>query len=95
MKNSGTVSLYIAVTPKRWHATRAYRTLLAMNRLSQFEHKGYALGGVHPGVVADFVLNLSFASVQEKEEYENTDVFPYLLKKLKRYSKRDQLKVLN
>ena len=95
MKGPGTISLYIAVTPKRWHVARAYRTLLVMNRLSQFEHKGYALGVVHPGVAADLVLNLNFASVQEKEEYENTNLFPYLLKKLKRYSKRDQLKVLN
>ncbi len=95
MKSSGTVSLYIALSPKRWHVARAYRTLQAMNRLSQFEHKGYALGGVHPGLAADFVLNLNFASVREKEDYENTNMFPYLLKKLRRYSKRDKFKVLS
>lgn len=69
---------------------------MAMNRLSEFEHKGYALGGVHPnvGIQTRFVLNLQFASQQEKEEYENTNLFSMLLKDLKRYSKRSELKVL-
>jgi hypothetical protein len=67
-----------------------------MNRLSEFEHKGYALGGVHPnvGIQTRFVLNLQFASQQEKEEYESTNMFTVLLKDLQKYSKRRELKVL-
>jgi hypothetical protein len=68
-----------------------------MNRLSQLDHKGFAVGGVHPGtgVRRNFVLNLQFASQEEKQEYQNTDIFPVLLSKLKKYAKGDNFKVLS
>ena len=96
MESTGNTYIYIAATPKRWRVRKTYRTLMAMNRLSEFENKGYALGGVHPnvGIQTRFVLNLQFASLQEKEEYENTNLFSMLLKDLKRYSKRRELRVL-
>lgn len=96
MKSTGKTYIYIAITPKRWRITRAFQTLVAMDRLSEFEGKGYALGGIHPGVGVrtNFVYSLQFASRQEKEEYENTNTFPYLLKKLNKYSKRGKLKIL-
>lgn len=88
--------IYIAVTPKRWRISRAYRTLEAMNNLTEYLQMGYALNGVHPGIGThpNFVLNLQFASYEEKEQYENSILFPWLLQNLKKYAKRKQLKVI-
>ncbi len=90
MSDKGITSIYIDITPKRWRITSSYRVLCALQRLSQIRKLGYVPYGIHDGIGTrtSFVFHLVFASPEDKEAYEQDNSYTYLLRKLKRYSKR-------
>lgn len=89
--------IYINARPKRWRITSSYRALKAMERLAEIRDLGYSgPTGVHEGVGVriNFVLNLTFASQEDKDAYESNPSYAYFLRKVKRYSKRKGFKLL-
>jgi len=95
MSNQCMLSIYINIIPKRWRITNSYRALCALERLSKFRKLGYVPDGIHDGIGTrtNFVLHVIFASLEDKQAYEQDRMYEYSTHKLKRYSKKGGLKL--
>ncbi len=96
MVKSGALSIYIDIKPKRWRITQSYRALHALEQLSESTKLGYSDPGVHdgPGIRPHFILHIMFADKVDKIAYEESSPYYYLVRKLKRYSKRGGFKLI-
>lgn len=95
MSNQGILSIYINITPKRWRISSSYRALRALERLSELRKLGCVFDGIHDGIGThpNFVLHVIFASLEDKQAYEQDSMYDYFIHKLKGYSKKGGLKL--
>jgi Tat protein secretion system quality control protein TatD with DNase activity len=94
--NQGLLSIYINVRPKRRHINRSFWAMKALERQSKVRKLGHTFSGVHEviGIHPNFVLSIAFASQEDKDLYEQDNIYKYHLRQLKHYSKHGGFKLL-